>query len=159
MGLALCLWSNNNSVEMAEYYTSLFPDSTITNTTFSASDNPSVGKGDVLFVEIDLMGMKIIILNGGAQFPFTEAFSFQLPLPTQQESDDVYDALLNDGGQPGQCGWLKDKFGISWQIFPSDLTKYVNGPNREGAERAMQAMLTMERIDIDALRLAYAKPE
>jgi predicted 3-demethylubiquinone-9 3-methyltransferase (glyoxalase superfamily) len=155
MPITPCLWSNLNAEEMANFYVGLFPNSSVKNTMRAAADNPSVSQGAVLSVEIEIDGLSLTLLNGGAQFPFTEAFSLQYPCASQEVADYFYDALIADGGQESMCGWLKDKFGVSWQVYPQQLGDYVGGPNPEGAARAMAAMLSMRRIDLEALRRAY----
>ena len=136
-------------------YTSLFPDSRIDSVNRAPADNPSTSQGAVLTVDFTLAGQKFSGLNGGPEFPFTEAVSFSIDCEGQAEVDRYWDALIADGGSPSQCGWLKDRFGVSWQVIPRQLPELFAGPDREGAARAMQAMLKMHKIDVAKLREAY----
>ncbi len=150
-----CLWFNYQAEEAAKFYVSLLPNSRIDKVTRSPADNPSMPAGNVLTVEFTLAGQQFIGLNGGPQFPFTEAVSFTINCEDQAEVDRLWETLTQGGGSPGPCGWLKDRFGLSWQIVPKALTEMIKDPNREAAGRAMQAMLKMGKIDIAALRRAY----
>jgi predicted 3-demethylubiquinone-9 3-methyltransferase (glyoxalase superfamily) len=150
-----CLWFDGTAEEAARFYVSLLPDSRIDNIMRAPADNPSTPKGAVLVVEFTLAGQRFMGLNGGPQFPFTEAVSFMVDCADQAEVDRLWDALTADGGSPGRCGWLKDRYGLSWQIVPRALPQLLGGPDRERAGRAMQAMMTMSKIDIDGLRRAY----
>jgi predicted 3-demethylubiquinone-9 3-methyltransferase (glyoxalase superfamily) len=153
--IAPCLWFDGNAEEAARLYTSLFPDSRIEKVNRAPADNPSTPKGAVLTVDFSLAGQKFIGLNGGPEFPFTEAVSFTIDCKDQAEVDRYWDALIAGGGSPSVCGWLKDRFGVSWQVVPKQLPEMLNGPDREGAARAMEAMLKMSKIDVAALREAY----
>ena len=155
MAITPCLWFNHNAVEAAHFYASVLPNSRILSEVPAAGDNPSTSAGDVLMVEVELDGQRLTLLNGGPQFPQTEAFSLQVPCASQEEADALYSALIADGGAESQCGWLKDRFGLSWQVYPAEMGRYLGGPDPEGAARAMAAMLQMRRIDLEALRLAY----
>ena len=155
MAITPCLWFNHNAVEAAHFYVGVLPNSRILSEVPAAGDNPSTGAGDVLMVEVELDGQRLTLLNGGPQFPQTEAFSLQVPCASQEEADALYSALIADGGAESQCGWLKDRFGLSWQVYPAEMGRYLGGPDAEGAARAMAAMLQMRRIDLEALRLAY----
>ena len=106
-------------------------------------------------VEVELDGQRLTLLNGGPHFTFNEAISLQYPCDSQESADYFYDALIADGGEPSQCGWLKDKFGLSWQVYPAQMGDYLGGSDPAGAARAMAAMLEMQRIDLAALKLAY----
>ena len=151
-----CLWFDNGAAEEAAvFYTSLFPDSWITNVDRSAADNPSTRKGDVLTVEFTLSGRPFIALNGGPEFPFTEAVSFSIDCEDQAEVDHYWDALQADGGQPSVCGWLKDRFGVSWQVVPRQLNEYLRSGDADAAERTMKAMLEMTKLDVAKLREAF----
>jgi predicted 3-demethylubiquinone-9 3-methyltransferase (glyoxalase superfamily) len=150
-----CLWFNYNAEEAANFYVTLLPNSRVDKVTRSPADNPSMPAGNVLTVEFTLAGQQFIGLNGGPQFPFTEAVSFTINCEDQAEVDRLWETLTQGGGSPGPCGWLKDRFGLSWQIVPKALTEMIKDPNREAAGRAMQAMLKMGKIDIAALRRAY----
>ena len=151
-----CLWFNGTAEEAAQFYLSLFPDSRIDKIHRSAADNPSGSAGDVLTVDFTLAGEKFIGLNGGPEFQFNEAVSFSIDCVDQAEVDRYWDALIEGGGEHSVCGWLKDRFGVSWQVIPRQLPEMLDGPDREGAARAMKAMLEMTKIDIEKLREAYA---
>ena len=151
-----CLWFDGNAEEAARFYVSLFPDSRIDKVTSAPADNPSTDAGAVLIVEFTVAGQPMQGLNGGPQFPFTEAISFSILCEDQAEVDRLWEALTADGGQPSRCGWVKDRFGLSWQIVPRALPRLLGGSDRAGAERAMKAMLEMGKIDIAALERAYA---
>jgi predicted 3-demethylubiquinone-9 3-methyltransferase (glyoxalase superfamily) len=153
--IAPCLWFNGQAEEAAKLYTSLLPDSRIGKVMRSPADNPSTPAGAVLTVEFTLAGQQFIGLNGGPQFPFTEAISFTIHCEDQAEVDRLWEGLLQGGGKPSKCGWLKDRFGVSWQIIPKALVELLSGPNKEGAGRAMQAMLQMTKIDVAKLHAAY----
>jgi len=151
-----CLWFNGQAEEAANFYVTLLPDSRVGKVMRSPADNPSTPAGAVLTVEFTLAGQKFVGLNGGPQFPFTEAVSFTIDCENQAEVDRLWEALLKGGGSPGPCGWLKDRFGLSWQIVPRALTEMLTSPDKEAAGRAMQAMLKMGKLDIAALKSAYA---
>jgi predicted 3-demethylubiquinone-9 3-methyltransferase (glyoxalase superfamily) len=153
--IAPCLWFDGQAEEAAKLYTSLFPDSRIDGVHRAATDNPSTLKGAVLTVEFTLAGQKFIGLNGGPEFPFTEAVSFTIDCEDQPEVDRYWDALIEGGGSPSVCGWLKDRFGVSWQVIPRQLPELLGGSDPEGAGRAMEAMLQMTKIDVEKLREAY----
>lgn len=151
-----CLWFDKGAAEeAATFYTSLFPDSSITNVDRSAADNPSTRKGDVLTVEFTLSGRPFMALNGGPEFPFTEAVSFSIDCADQAEVDHYWEALQAGGGQPSVCGWLKDRFGVSWQVVPRQLNDYLRSGDSAAAERTMKAMLEMTKLDVAKLREAF----
>ncbi|MDC0712200.1 VOC family protein [Stigmatella sp. ncwal1] len=150
-----CLWFNGQAEEAANFYTSLLPHSRVDKVMRSPADNPSTPAGGVLTVEFTLAGQPFIGLNGGPQFPFTEAVSFSIDCEDQAEVDRLWDALTQGGGSPSQCGWLKDRFGLSWQIVPRALPKMLSDPDREAAGRAMQAMMRMGKIDIAGIERAF----
>jgi len=150
-----CLWFDGNAEEAAALYTSLFPDSRIDGVNRSPADNPSTAKGAVLTVDFTLAGRRFIGLNGGPEFPFTEAVSFSIDCEDQAEVDRYWDALIEGGGSPSVCGWLKDRFGVSWQVIPRLLPELLSDADREGAARTMEAMLQMTKIDVAKLREAY----
>ena len=151
-----CLWFNATAEEAAQFYLSIFPDSRIDKIHRSAADNPSGSAGDVLTVDFTLAGQPFIGLNGGPEFQFNEAVSFSIDCADQAEVDRYWDALIEGGGEHSVCGWLKDRFGVSWQVIPQQLLDMLDGPDREGAARAMKAMLEMTKIDIEKLREAHA---
>jgi predicted 3-demethylubiquinone-9 3-methyltransferase (glyoxalase superfamily) len=149
------LWFDGNAEEAAEFYVSLLPDSRVNNVYRSPADNPSTPAGAVLVVDFNVAGQPFTGINGGPQFPFTEAVSFVIDCEDQAEVDRLWDALCANGGEAGQCGWLKDRFGLSWQIVPREMGEMLGHPDRERAGRAMEAMLKMSRIDVAALRRAF----
>lgn len=153
--IAPCLWFDGNAEDAAQLYTSLFPDSRVDKVHRSPADNPSTPEGAVLTVEFTLAGRPFIGLNGGPEFSFTEAVSFSIDCKDQGEVDRYWDALIEGGGEPSQCGWLKDRFGVSWQVIPRELPELLNAPDRDGARRAMEAMLQMSKIDVAKLKEAY----
>ena len=150
-----CLWFDGQAEEAARLYTSVFPNSSIDQVTRYGPDMPPPMKeGDVLTVDFTLDGQKYTALNGGPQFRFTEAVSFQIVCADQEESDRYWDRLTADGGEESMCGWLKDRFGLSWQVFPAELIALTTDPDPGRAQRAMQAMLQMRRIDLAGIRRA-----
>ncbi|KHK91452.1 VOC family protein [Novosphingobium malaysiense] len=150
----ICLWYDGTALEAAEFYAATFPDTHVTRVERSPSDYPDGSEGDVLTVEFSLMGIDCFGLNGGPQFPHSEAFSFQIATDTQQETDRYWNAIVNNGGAESACGWCKDKWGLCWQITPRALTQALSDPDRDAARRAMQAMMTMQKIDIAAIEAA-----
>ncbi len=153
--IAPCLWFDGKAEEAAEFYVSLFSDSSIDQVSRAPGDNPSTAAGDVLLVWFTLSGQRFIGLNGGPEFPFTEAISFQIDCDGQAEVDRYWEALVEGGGEHSMCGWLKDRFGVSWQVVPRQMGDYLGGADAAGAARAMEAMLQMRKLDIDGLREAY----
>lgn len=119
------------------------------------TDTPGNKQGEEIVVNFRIFGRPFIGLNGGPQLPFTEAVSFQIPCADQAEIDKYWDLLLADGGQESQCGWLKDKFGLSWQVTSPEMSDYLGGPDAAGCQRATQAMLEMRKIDLAAMKAAY----
>ncbi len=154
-GITPCLWFDGRAEEAAEFYTSVFPDSRILSVSRAPADNPSTRAGEVLIASFTISGQRFTGLNGGPQFPFTEAVSFEIDCADQAEVDRYWDALVAGGGEHGQCGWLKDRFGVSWQVVPRQMGDYLGGPDPAGCARAMQAMLGMTKLDIEGLRRAY----
>lgn len=153
-----CLWYDGAAEEAARFYVTLLPDSRVERVVQAPSDNPSNLEGSTLMVEFTLAGMRFVGLNGGPQFPFTEAVSFQIETEDQAETDRLSDALIADGGAQGNCGWLKDRWGVSWQIIPRRLPELLASPDRNAARRVSLAMLQMHRIDINALEAAAREP-
>ncbi|HEX6129842.1 MAG TPA: VOC family protein [Candidatus Limnocylindria bacterium] len=149
-----CLWFDGKAEEAAELYTSLLPDSHIDRVWRSPADTPSGPAGMVMTVDFTLAGQHLQALNGGPEFRFNEAVSFVIECDGQAEVDRLWDALTADGGEPGPCGWLKDRYGLSWQIVPTELNRLVQDPDPERARRAMEAMLQMGKIDVEQLRRA-----
>jgi len=156
MELTTCLWFNGNAREAATFYTSIFPDSELADNWIAPTDTPGNLQGEEIVVNFKIFGQNFIGLNGGPQFPHSEAISFQIPCKDQGEIDKYWAILTADGGQESQCGWLKDKFGISWQVTSPEMMNYLGGPNAAGSQRATQAMLSMKKIDLAAMAKAYA---
>lgn len=155
MPLAICLWLNGNAREAAEYYVSRFPDGEVLTNWVTPTETPGNASGSEVFVRFTILGQEFIALNGGPQFMFSEAISFELPCRDQAEIDHYWDTLIADGGTPSMCGWLKDRYGLSWQIVSPALGEILGGPDPEGARRATEAMLEMTKLDLAALQAAY----
>lgn len=153
--LGTCLWFDDQAEEAAAFYTSIFPGSRILETTTYATETPG-GKavGSVATVEFELDGHRYTALNGGPHFTPDEAFSIVVRTQDQAETDHFWDALLAGGGQESQCGWLKDRYGLSWQVYPEELDRLTNDPDPQRARRATEAMLAQRKIDIAAVRAA-----
>lgn len=149
------LWFDGNAEDAAAFYVGIFPDSRIDAVIRSPADNPSTAKGEVVVVEFTLDGRPFAGINGGPQFPFTEAVSFEIECVDQDEVDRYWALLTADGGSPGRCGWCKDRFGLSWQVTPVRLHEMFASPDREAAERATKAMLGMDKIDVAFLEDAF----
>jgi predicted 3-demethylubiquinone-9 3-methyltransferase (glyoxalase superfamily) len=150
----ICLWYDRDAEAAARFYAKTFPDSSVGAVTLSPGDSPGGKKGDVLTVEFSVMGIPCIGLNGGTTFKQSEAFSFQVATVDQAETDRYWNAIVGNGGQESQCGWCKDKWGVSWQISPIVLTQAVSGPDPVIAKRAFDAMLPMKKIDIAKIEAA-----
>lgn len=148
-----CLWFDGQAEEAARFYVSVFPDSSVDRVTRSPSDYPSGKAGDVLVVELTLHGDKFTALNGGPSFRFNEAISFQIACEDQAEVDRLTEAL-SAHPEAEQCGWVKDRYGLSWQIAPTVLTRLLADPDPVRAKRVMDAMMQMKRIDIAAIERA-----
>jgi predicted 3-demethylubiquinone-9 3-methyltransferase (glyoxalase superfamily) len=152
------LWFDNNAEEAVAFYTKVFKNSSVGKQSEydeASSDVSGQPKGSVMVVEFEIFGQKFIALNGGPHFKFNEAVSFVIDCKDQAEVDYYWNILIADGGQESQCGWLKDKFGLSWQVTPSVMSQLVGGPDKEGSKRAMDAMLKMKKLDIQKLQDAY----
>ena len=152
--IATCLWFNKNAEEAATFYAATFPNSRVAAVRRSPSDYPNGRAGDVLTVEFTVLGQPFVGLNGGPEFTFDEAVSFQVFTDTQEETDRYWDAIVGAGGQENVCGWCKDKFGLSWQIVPRALIDAIADPDTAAAKRAMDAMMTMTKIDIATIQAA-----
>lgn len=155
--MAICLWFDDQAEEAARFYTSIFPDSEIGRITRYGKEGFEVhGKpeGSVLTVEFRLNQMRFVALNGGPQFTFDEAISIMVQCDTQDEIDHYWDALT-DGGEEGPCGWLKDRFGVSWQIVPTIVPKYLTEGDAEQAARVQRAIFQMKKLDIARLKEAF----
>lgn len=152
-GITPCLWFDGNAEEAAAFYVSVFPDSHVDGVHRAPSAYPAGAEGNVLLVEFTLMGQSFTGLNGGPQFRFNEAISFQIPVETQADADRFADAL-SAVPEAEMCGWVKDRFGVSWQIVPRQLIRLMGDPDRARARRAFEAMMQMKRIDIAAIERA-----
>lgn len=153
-----CLWFDDQAEEAVNFYTSIFKNSSIGNILrYDAASAAASGRpeGSVLTIDFQLEGQDYMALNGGPIFKFTEAVSFSVDCKTQEEVDEFWEKLTADGGQESQCSWLKDKYGLSWQIVPSVLPEMLRDEDPEKAQRVMQAMMKMKKIDIAALKKAY----
>ena len=150
----ICLWYDNNALEAATFYAKTFPDSSLGDVFRAPSDFPSGKQGDVLTVIFTVFGIPCIGLNGGSAFKQSEAFSFQIATDDQAETDRLWNAIVDNGGQESACGWCKDKWGLSWQITPRALTSAFTGPDRAAAKRVFEAMMTMHKIDVAAIEAA-----
>lgn len=146
-----CLWFDGNGLEAAEHYVSIVPDSRITKVSYYGPDQPGK-EGTVMTVAFELAGRPFTALNGGPEFKFTEAVSLQVSAANQDEVDQYTERLTADGGEVGPCGWVKDRFGLSWQVVPDELVALVTDPDPVRANAAVQAMLGMMKIDIQAMR-------
>jgi predicted 3-demethylubiquinone-9 3-methyltransferase (glyoxalase superfamily) len=153
------LWFDDNAEEAAKFYTSIFKNSKIIDIAYygeSAAEVSGRPKGTVMTVTFELEGQRFMALNGGPIFKFSQAISFLVSCKTQQEVDDLWE-MLSTGGEIEQCGWLKDKFGVSWQIVPSVLGEMMQDKNADKSEKVMKALIQMKKIDIQSLQKAYAE--
>ena len=151
--IAPCLWFNGDAEEAANFYVSLLPDSRIEHVQKNVMDSPGGKAGSVLIVEFTLAGQRFQALNGGSRFEYTHAISFSIDCADQAEVDRLWDALT-EGGEPVACGWVKDRYGVSWQVVPSMLPKLLADPDKAKAQRVMQAMMDMVKLDIAGLEAA-----
>lgn len=152
----ICLWFDRDAEAAARFYAATFPDSAVGAIHRAPGDYPDGQQGDVLVVEFTVLGLPCMGLNGGPAFRHSEAFSFQVATTTQEETDRYWNAIVGHGGQESACGWCKDRWGISWQITPVQLTRAWTHPDRAAAKRAFDAMMTMRKIDIAAIEAAVA---
>ena len=150
----ICLWYDGDAEEAARFYAETFPDSRVEAVHKAPGDYPSGKEGDVITVNFTVMGIPCLGLNGGPMFKHNEAFSFQIATETQEETDQYWNAIVVNGGEESQCGWCRDKWGLSWQITPTALTQGVTDPDPAVAKRAFDAMMTMKKIDIAAIEAA-----
>jgi len=150
----ICLWYNGDAEEAAKFYAQTFPDSTVNAVHRAPGDYPAGKQGDVLTVEFTVLGISCVGLNGGSAFKHSEAFSFQVITEDQAETDRYWYAIVNNGGTESQCGWCKDRWGLSWQISPRVLLEAVTGSDLAAAKRAFEAMMEMQKIDIAAIEAA-----
>jgi predicted 3-demethylubiquinone-9 3-methyltransferase (glyoxalase superfamily) len=153
--MTTCLWYDQGEARRAaEFYASVFPDSHVGPTTTAPVDTPSMAAGGELMVEFTVLGRPFVGLNGGPMFKPNEAVSFMVFTETQEETDRYWNAIVGNGGAESACGWCKDRWGFSWQITPRALMEATTDPDREAAGRAMEAMMTMRKIDIAAIERA-----
>jgi 2-polyprenyl-6-hydroxyphenyl methylase/3-demethylubiquinone-9 3-methyltransferase len=150
----ICLWYDKDAEEAARFYAETFPDSRVNAVHNAPGDFPSGQQGDVITVDFTVMGIPCIGLNGGPMFKHSEAFSFQVATETQEETDRYWNAIVGNGGKESQCGWCKDKWGLSWQITPVVLSEGVTNPDPAIAKRVFDAMMTMKKIDVAAIEAA-----
>ncbi|WP_460061237.1 VOC family protein [Streptomyces sp. YKOK-I1] len=153
-GFTTCLWFDGQAEEAAHHYVSIFKNAAVGRVSHYTEAGPGP-VGAVVTVEFTANGQKFVALNGGPMFTFSEAISFQIECADQEEVDHYWNRLLEGGGEPGPCGWLKDKYGVSWQVIPTELTSMITDPDQQKGARAMKAMLSMGKLDIAALRKAY----
>ena len=150
----ICLWFNGTALDAARFYAETFPDSAVGDVLRAPGDYPSGQQGDVLTVSFTVMGVACLGLNGGPAFSHTEAFSFQVATDDQAETDRLWHAIVDNGGQASACGWCKDRWGLSWQITPRALIAAMADPDPAAAQRAFAAMMTMGKIDIATIEAA-----
>jgi 2-polyprenyl-6-hydroxyphenyl methylase/3-demethylubiquinone-9 3-methyltransferase len=150
----VCIWFNDDAEEAAQFYAKTFPDSFVSAVHHAPGDYPSGKKGDVLTVNFTVLGIPCIGINGGPAFTHTEAFSFQVATDDQAETDRYWNAIVGNGGEESQCGWCKDKWGLSWQITPVVLTEAVTSSDPAEAKRAFDAMMQMGKINVAAIEAA-----
>jgi predicted 3-demethylubiquinone-9 3-methyltransferase (glyoxalase superfamily) len=150
----ICLWYEHDAEEAARFYARTFPNSTVGAILRAPGDYPDGKKGAVLTVDFTVAGIPCVGLNGGPQFKHNEAFSFQIATDDQAETDRLWNAIVGNGGQESQCGWCKDKWGVSWQITPRALLDAVSDPDPAAAQRAFKAMMPMKKIDIAKIEAA-----
>lgn len=154
----ICLWYDNEAEQAAEFYARTFPDSAVGAVHHAPDNYPGGTKGQVLSVEFTVLGIPCLGLNGGPVFKHSEAFSFQIITEDQAETDRYWNAIVSNGGIESQCGWCKDRWGLSWQITPRALLEAVTSHDRAAAQRAFDAMMKMQKIDIAAIEAARRGP-
>ena len=150
----ICIWYDDAALDAANFYAATFADSTVGRIMRAPSDYPSGKEGDLLTVEFTVLGIPCLGLNGGPQVQHNESFSFQVTTDDQAETDRLWNAIVGNGGEESECGWCKDKWGLSWQITPRALTAAIADPDRTAAKRAFEAMMKMRKIDIAAIEAA-----
>lgn len=152
----ICLWYDGTALEAAQFYTDTFPDSELGTIMLAPSDNPSSSEGEVLTVSFTVCGIPCVGLNGGPAFTHSEAFSFTIATEDQAETDRLWNAIVDNDGEESQCGWCKDKWGVSWQITPRVLLEAIVDEDPGVAKRSFEAMMTMGKIDVAAIEAARA---
>ena len=150
----ICIWYDRDALGAAQFYAATFPNSSVGTIAFAPGDYPDGKEGDVLTVEFTVAGIPCLGLNGGPAFTHTEAFSFQISTDDQEETDRLWNAIVNNGGEESQCGWCRDKWGLSWQITPKALGEALADPDPAASKRAFNAMMEMGKIDIAAIEAA-----
>ncbi len=155
MQLTTCLWFDGNAREAAEFYVAHFPNSSLNEHWTTPADTPGNDAGDEVTVDFTIFGQPFVGRNGGPMFHFNEAISFRIPCATQHDIDYYWELLTSNGGAESQCGWLRDRFGISWQVVSPEMGRYLGGPSAAGAAAATNAMLSMTKIVLSELRDAY----
>lgn len=150
----ICLWYDHDAEEAARFYAETFPNSSVGAIVLAPGDYPSGKEGDVITVDFTVLGIPCIGLNGGPVFQHNESFSFQVATEDQEETDRYWNAIVNNGGQESECGWCKDKWGVSWQIIPKALLEASYSSDRDVAKRAFDTMMTMKKIDVAAIEAA-----
>lgn len=150
----ICLWYDRSAEDAARFYAKTFPNSSVDAIVHAPADYPSGKAGDVITVEFTVIGIPCVGINGGPAFKQTEAFSFQVSTEDQSETDCLWNAIIDNGGQASACGWCRDKWGVSWQITPRVLVEAIAGPDRAAAKRVFEAMMQMGKIDIAAIEKA-----
>jgi 2-polyprenyl-6-hydroxyphenyl methylase/3-demethylubiquinone-9 3-methyltransferase len=148
------LWYDGTALDAARFYAKTFPDSTVGAVLRAPGDYPNGKHGDVLTVEFTVVGISCVGLNGGPEFKHNQAFSFQIATDDQGETDRLWNAIVNNGGEEGQCGWCKDRWGVSWQVTPRALIAAISDRDPAAAKRAFEAMMRMKKIDIAAIEAA-----
>jgi len=150
----ICLWYESDALDAARFYAATFPDSSVGSVMHAPGDYPDGKQGDILTVQFTVAGIPCVGLNGGPHFKHNESFSFQIATDDQAETDRLWNAIVDNGGQESECGWCKDKWGVSWQITPRVLLEAVTDRDRAAAKRAFDAMMTMRKIDIAKIQAA-----
>jgi 2-polyprenyl-6-hydroxyphenyl methylase/3-demethylubiquinone-9 3-methyltransferase len=150
----ICLWYDRDALDAAEFYAKTFPDSSVGTVHRAPGDYPSGKQGDILLVEFTVIGIPCVGLNGGPMFRHSEAFSFQVATEDQAETDRLWNAIVGNGGQESDCGWCKDKWGLSWQITPRILIDSLGDPDSARAKRVFDAMMQMKKIDVATIEAA-----
>jgi predicted 3-demethylubiquinone-9 3-methyltransferase (glyoxalase superfamily) len=150
----VCIWYDDAALDAARFYAATFPDSRVGAVLHAPGDYPSGRQGQVLTVEFTVLGIPCVGLNGGPAFKHTEAFSFMVATDDQAETDRLWNAIIGNGGQASECGWCKDRWGLSWQITPRMLLDALAAPDRAAAKRVFDAMMTMQKLDIATLEAA-----
>jgi predicted 3-demethylubiquinone-9 3-methyltransferase (glyoxalase superfamily) len=153
--LTTCLWFDGDGRAAAEFYVSVFPNSRMISNWVTPVETPGNEPHTEVTIDFEIFGQRFMALNGGPMFPHTEAISFVIPCVDQAEVDHYWNLLTADGGAESQCGWLKDKFGVSWQVVPNGMGRFLGGPDPAGRARATQAMLSMTKLDLAVLERAY----